>query len=171
MKKILTLIVFLIYNTMLFSQEKDSFLVGEWKIICIQTHNYYYNSVNDSLFYFKEFKKTIPDILKSEIFKFKDLADFNENTKKESVNFKFIFEKNQTYIKTKEDKIISKGKYTIDSLTKKIYLGGKEKPRHIMEYYIDNELLYLTFNDYESGIKVGNKTIYLRPTKYTLKRI
>ncbi len=171
MKKTLTLIVFLVCNTLIFSQEKNSFLVGEWKIICIQTHNYYYNSVNDSLFYFKEFKETIPEILKSEVFKFKDLADFNKNTKEESIHFKFIFEKNQTYVKKKEDKIISKGKYTIDSLAKKIYLGGKEKPRHIMEYYIENELLYLTFNDYKDGITIDSKTIYLRPTKYILKRI
>jgi hypothetical protein len=51
MKRILILIVLLIYNSFIFSQEKDSLLIGEWKVISTETHNYFYDSTTDSLFY------------------------------------------------------------------------------------------------------------------------
>ncbi|MES2575315.1 MAG: hypothetical protein V4572_10255 [Bacteroidota bacterium] len=170
MKKKLILIVFLAYNTLMFSQEKDSLLVGEWKVICIETHNYYYNSITDSLSYSKEFKKMLPDLIKSNSFGFKNIEDFNEQAKKEISNDKFIFEENEVYLRKKDDKIISEANYKIDTSKKTILFKDKNKPEYTMEYSIEKEFLHLTRN-YKGGIKTKSKTIYLKPTIFILKRI
>ncbi|RVT78471.1 hypothetical protein EOD40_04340 [Flavobacterium sufflavum] len=167
MKRFL-IIVFLAYSSLIFSQEKDTLIIGKWKVISIETHNYYYNSETDSLSYFKEYKKMLPDLIKS--FGYKNLAEFEQGTKKEFANDKFIFKDNNVYLRKKGDKILREGNYTANKSEKTISFKDKDKPEHIMEYFIEKGLLHLTMN-FKQKIKTKSSSINLRPTKLILQKI
>lgn len=166
MKRIITLIAFLTYSSLIFSQEKDTLIIGEWKVICIETHNYYYNSETDSLSYFKEYKKMLPDLMKS--FGYKNLAEFEQGTKKEVANDKFIFKDNNVFLRKKGDKILREGSYAINTSEKTI--SFKDKSDYKMEYFIEKGILHLTMN-FKQNIKTKSSSINLRPTKLILQKI
>lgn len=165
MKRIL-LIVVLAYHSLCFSQEKDSLLIGEWKVISTETHNYFYDSTTDSLSYFKEYKKMLPDLIKS--FGYKNLAEFEQETKKEFANDKFIFKDNNVFLRKKGDKTLREGNYTVNTSEKTI--SFKDKSDYKMEYFIEKGILHLTMN-FKQNIKAKSSSINLRPTKLVLQKI
>lgn len=161
MKKTLTIIVFLAYSSILFSQEKDSLIVGEWKVICIKTQNYYYNSLTDSFSWSKEYKKMLPKLMKD--FGYNDSEEFSESTKKKTTSDKFIFEENGVYLRKCNIQILRKGNYNINSSEKTIYFKDKDKPEYSMKYSIKKGLLYLTI--------IFNGNSKLKPTKFILQKV
>lgn len=144
MKKILTLILFLACNAIMFSQEKDSLLVGEWKVIYIQTHNMYYNALTDSLTYTKEYTKLTPRLIKD--FNYKNIKGLKEQSKKKLSNDQFVFEDNGIYLRKKEDKVLREGNYTVNNSKKTISFKDKDKPSYSMKYSIKKGLLCLKIN-------------------------
>lgn len=167
MKKTLTIIVFLVYSSILFSQEKDSLIVGEWKVISIDTQNYYYNTLTDSFSWSKEFEKMLPKLIKD--FGYKNSEEFIESTKKKIINDKFIFKKDGVYLRKLNTKTLREGNYNINSSEKIIYFIDKDKSEHSMKYSIKKGLLYLTFGSKKS-VKIKSKTIKVKPTKFVLQK-
>ncbi len=134
MKKTLTIIVFLAYSSILFSQEKDSLIVGEWKVISIETQNYYYNSLTDSFSWSKEYEKILPKLIKD--FGYKNSEEFVESAKKKTTSDKFIFQKDGIYLRKSNTETLRKGDYVINSSEKIIYFKDKDKSEYSMKYFI-----------------------------------
>ena len=160
MKKTLIIIVFLAYSSILFSQEKDSLIVGEWKVISIETQNYYYNSLTDSFSWSKEYKKMLPKLMKD--FGYNDSEEFVESTKKKTTSDKFIFQKDGIYLRKCNTQILREGNYSIKSSEKIIDFKDKDKPEYSMKYSIKKGLLYLTI--------IFNGNSKLKPTKFVLQK-
>lgn len=167
MKKILILILFFAYNSIIFSQEKDSLIVGEWKVICIETQNYYYNSLTDSFSWSKDYEKMLPKLIKD--FGYKNSEELSESTKKQTTNDTFVFEENGVYLRKSNIQILRKGNYTINSSKKIIYFKDKDKPEYSMKYSTKKGLLHLT-SGYTKSVQLKSKTIKLKPTKFILQK-
>ncbi|HEY6143662.1 MAG TPA: hypothetical protein VIV55_09650 [Flavobacterium sp.] len=160
MKKNLILIVFLACSTIMLSQEKDSLVIGEWKVISIDTENYYYDSTTDSFSWSKGFEKMLPKLIKD--YGYKNSEEFAESTKKAMICDKFIFEENGVYLRKCNAQILREGNYSIKSSKKIIYFKDKEKPEYSMKYSIKKGLLYLTI--------ILNDSAKLKPTKFILQK-
>ncbi|MDQ5930144.1 MAG: hypothetical protein QG594_1931 [Bacteroidota bacterium] len=167
MKKITTLIVFLIFNTLMFSQEKDSLLiVGKWKVVSIETHNYKYNSLTDSFSWSEDFEKILPKLIKDTIFK--NAEEAIEDTKKKTLGDTFIFQNDGVYFRKQGNQTLRKGIYNIDFSEKIIHFKDKDKPEYSMEYFFNEGFLYLNIKF--GTVKINSKPPTLKPTKFILKR-
>ena len=161
MKKIYTLILFLTCTTLLFSQEKDSLLVGEWKVICMETENYYYNSVNESFHWSKDYEtKILPKQIKDYG---GNAEEFVASTKGRTLCDRFVFQEDGIYLRKCNTQILRKGNYNINSSEKTIYFKDKDKPEYSMKYSIKKGLLYLTI--------IFNGNSKLKPTKFILQKV
>jgi hypothetical protein len=167
MKRILILIIFFTTSSVLFSQEKDSLIVGEWNVISIENQNYNYNSLTDSFSWSKEYEKMLPQLIKD--FGYKNSEEFVEYTKKKTTTDKFVFEKNGIYYRKSDTRILREGNFNINSSEKIIYFKDKDLPEYSMEYSIKKGFLHLTIVR-KKNLQIGSKTIKLKPTKSILQK-
>lgn len=161
-------IFFLFIYISSFSQEKNSFLVGKWKMISIETHLLSYNAITDSLSYSEDFKKMIPELLRKYKDKYKDIDAINAYHKKQNSNNYFFFKEDGSYIRIINNKIRIEGKYKVKPSKQIIEIRFKSSRNKIekseMKYSVKDDYLYLTltFDD-----RNGKKT---RPTNFILNK-
>lgn len=165
MKNILNLALFLVCIAS-FSQEKDSFFVGKWKIISIETAIMSYNSTTDSLSYSNEFKELIPGILKK--YNYEDMESFNQYNKEQNSNNFFVFKEDGGYQRITNNKITIDGNYHIvpsEQIIKFSFKSSRNKiEKSSMKYSVKDDNLYLTLTfDDRKGKKI-------RPTNFILKK-
>ena len=167
MKHIFNIVLLLVCISS-FSQEKNSFLVGKWKIISIETHLMSYNTITDSLSYSKEFEKLIPGIISKYKDKYKNMDSFNEYNKKQNSNNFFVFKEDGVYLRITDNKSTTEGKYNIipsKQIIKFSFKSSRDKiEKNSMKYSVQDENLYLTltFDDIK-----GKK---IKPTNFILKK-
>ncbi|MFD0836705.1 hypothetical protein ACFQ0I_13080 [Mariniflexile aquimaris] len=167
MKHIFKIFFLFIYISS-FSQEKNSFLVGKWKMISIETHLLSYNTITDSLSYSEDFKKMIPEFLKKYKDKYKDIDAINEYHKKQNSNNYFVFNEDGSYLRITNNKITIDGKYKVKPSKQIIEISFKSSRNKIekssMKYSVKDDNLYLTLTfDDRKGKKI-------RPTNFILNK-
>lgn len=134
MKRLFFLLLFFVNIFISLGQNNKHFLIGEWKVISINTNHFYFNTKTDSIYFSKKFKKIFPDSLE-----FNNVIRIAKSTYS---NNKHIFtEEGRYYNKTDSSNL--QGTYNISLQEKRININLKNQTFYSMKYKITNDILYL----------------------------
>lgn len=137
--------------TILFAQNEDSNLKGDWKIISVDNGDFYLNTKIDSVSISNQFKEIFSDSL--------ELNNVINVAKLTYINNITTFGENGIYTQTFEPNIIWKGTYKIKPLDKKIVVTLNDNINWEMDYKLIDSLLYLKMGLY------NKKTIFVLEQK------
>lgn len=141
------LITVLILSSFLFSciQEKNISLIGKWKIISIDSGDFYINTKTDSIFISKKTKTIFKDSL--------ELNNMINIAKKTYTDNTIDFNINGNYLQKNESVVSMSGTYKINTLDKKISVTTKDDINFEMDYRVSDSILYLTMHFYDEKSK------------------
>lgn len=153
MKKIAILIFFLIVTINSYSQENNS-LIGEWKVITIDTESFYLKTTNDSISLTKKYKEAHTDS--------KEVENYIKMVRLAYLNNRFFFDKKGNFNQT-SDLTTFKSKYKIDevkNVIKVVDTGLKGKNVNFeMPFKIIDNYLYITL------IEASSKFVLIKVEK------
>ena len=150
MKRILPFL-FLINLTITCAQTKSENIIGEWKIISVNSRDFYLNTKADSISLSKEFKEVFKDSMQLE--NIINVAKMNYN------NNVMEFIDSGVFNQKINDEIRLYGTYEINPSIKKINVLLKNKVNWEMEYELVENQLHLT------------TTVYKKKSEFVLERV
>ena len=150
MKRILTLLL-LINLTVSCTQNEQANVIGKWKIVSVDSGDFYLNTKTDSISISKEFKKVFNDSL--ELYNVINVAKMTYNDN--------IMEFNESGIYTQkiDSKLSMNGTYELKPSIGKINVLLKDKVNWEMDYELIENQLHLT------------TTLYGKKSEFVLDKI
>ena len=150
MKRILTLLI-LINLTVSCTQNEQTNVIGKWKIVSVDSGDFYLNTKTDSLSISKEFKKVFNDSLE---------LDNVINVAKMTYNNNIMeFNESGIYTQKIDSKLSMNGAYELKPSIGKINVLLKDKVNWEMEYELIENQLHLT------------TTLYGKKSEFVLDKI
>jgi len=150
MKLNLTLL-FLINLAISHAQIKHSSVIGQWKLISVDSGDFFLNTKTDSISFSKEFNELYTDSLK--------LKNFINVAKLTYNNYVMEFSENGDYTQNNYPEIKMVGKYKLIPSDSKIIVLLKDNVNWEMKYEIIESNLHLT------------TTLYDKKTEFVLEKI
>jgi hypothetical protein len=150
MKRILILL-FLINMTVSCAQNEQANVIGEWKIVSVNSGDFFLNIKTDSISISKEFKEVFNDSLELD-----NVINVSKMTYKNNV---MEFNDNGIFNQKINDKLSMYGTYEIKPSIEKINVLLKEKANWEMDYKLVENQLHLT------------TTLYGKKSEFVLERI
>ncbi|PKQ43622.1 hypothetical protein [Confluentibacter flavum] len=150
MKGILTLL-FLINLTISCAQNEQVNIVGEWKIISVNSGDFYLNTKKDSISFSKHFKEVFTDSL--------ELDNVIKVTKMTYNNNIMEFNDNGIFTQKIDSELRINGTYEVDPSIGKINVLLKENVNWEMDYVLVDEQLHLT------------TTLYGKKSEFVLEKV
>ena len=135
LKRILTLLL-LINLTVSCVQNEQAKVIGEWKIISVNSGDFYLNTQNDSVSISKNFKEVFTDSL--------ELNNVIKVAKMTYENNVMEFNESGIYTQKIDSKLSMNGTYQLKPSFRKINVLLKDKVNWEMDYELIDNQLYLT---------------------------
>ena len=151
MKKLLFLYLLIFGLPNCLAQNDDSRITGKWKVVSVDSGDFYINVKTDSIFISKDFKEIFSDSLELDNVINVAKITYGNNTTE--------FGKNGVYTHKFDPKITWHGTYNIVPSDKKIRVILKDNVKWEMDYEFVNRLLHLTM------------TLYDKKTEFLLEKI
>ena len=150
MKRILTLL-FLISLTISCAQNEQDKIVGKWKIVSVNSGDFYLNTKTDSISISKEFKKVFDDSLALD-----NVINFAKMTYNNNV---MEFNDSGVFNQMIDNELKMYGTYEIKASIEKINVLLKDKVNWEMDYELFENQLHL------------NTTLYGKKSEFVLERV
>ncbi len=151
MKKILILLLLILNLSFCLAQNDKLKVTGKWKVISIDSGDFYLNVKTDSVFISKDFNEIFSDSLELD-----NVINVAKMTYKNDIRY---FGEDGIYTHKFDPKIIWHGTYDIKPLDRKIGVTLKDNVNWEMDYEIVDSLLHLTM------------TLYDKKTEFVLEKI